>query len=55
VKVLKTADRVWRAERWRDGWRLYRQGGLVLQHASLGQVSAYLAEQGVNPETLISD
>lgn len=47
--MLKSRDRVWRAEQHADGWRLTMHGGLVLSRASLDRVVAYLLDAGVDP------
>lgn len=40
----------WRAEEHRDGWRLFRHGGLLLDRAVLDQVMLRLLAEGVDPE-----
>jgi hypothetical protein len=52
VKVLLTADGVWRAELWPDGWRLFHHGGLVLTRGTLDQLVNKMLDFGGRPEDL---
>lgn len=52
--MLTWADRTWRAEQWRDGWRVShgtRKGGYggMRRHLTWDQMVAYLLDQGVDP------
>lgn len=51
-RVLVTPDRRWRAEQRRDGWQLTWDGFLVLQRATLDQVTMKMIDLGGDPETL---
>jgi hypothetical protein len=55
VRVLKSRDGQWRAEEHRDGWRLFRHGGLILDRASLDRLAAELLENAVVPDDLQAD
>jgi hypothetical protein len=55
VRVLRTADKLWRAEQHRDGWRLTHLGVLLLTRATLDQVVNRMIEGGGKPEDLFED
>jgi hypothetical protein len=55
VRVLRTLDRVWRAEQRRDGWWLLHDGAPVLARVSLDRVVAALLAEGVDPAGLVED
>lgn len=55
MRILRTPDRLWRAEQHRDGWRLYRFDMLVLTRATLDELVALMLEMGGDPTELVDD